>query len=241
LCNKFKWLASLLGIWAARPGQPEKKSNAHISQFVLQLDLHKPIYDKKGSATKLPFQKFGQISAGLVHTCAVGQIYNAQSEHENAALTFFAVLLKPNELTCSLEGTSNTVSMNAVCFGDTSYAQVLPSDTNIYGVPDRPEFYEFKQTQRCFTLQWKQISAGGYHSCGITVKDSYGTNQLICWGLKDDGQTAVMYPGAPASLPAGNVHHTISIHLSTTQLMMRFSELAFVILCSHFSLAVDVA
>ncbi len=63
-----------------------KMSNAHISQFVLQLDLHKPIYDKKGSATKLPFQKFDQISAGLVHTCAVGQTSNPQSEHEKMQL-----------------------------------------------------------------------------------------------------------------------------------------------------------
>jgi hypothetical protein len=102
-----------------------------------------------------------------------------------------------------VEGTSNTVSMNALCFGDVSYGQVVPSDGNTYGVPDRPGIYDFKQTQRCFTMQWKQISAGGYHSCGITVKDSYGRNQLICWGLQDDGQITVMYPGASAFLPTG--------------------------------------
>ena len=112
-------------------------------------------------------------------------------------------MMKQSELTCSEEGTSNTVTMNAVCFGDTSYGQVVPSDTNIYGMPDRPIVYNFKQTQRCFTVQWMQISAGGYHSCGITIKDSYGTNQLLCWGLQDDNQTYVMYPGAPASLPTG--------------------------------------
>jgi hypothetical protein len=39
----------------------------------LQLELHKPIYDKKGAATTLPSQKFYQISAGLVHTCAIGE------------------------------------------------------------------------------------------------------------------------------------------------------------------------
>ena len=39
----------------------------------LQLELHKPIYDKKGEPTTLPSQKFYQISAGLVHTCAIGE------------------------------------------------------------------------------------------------------------------------------------------------------------------------
>jgi hypothetical protein len=93
--------------------------------------------------------------------------------------------------------------MNALCFGDISYGQVVTSDGNTYGVPDRPGFYEFKQTQRCFTMQWNQIAAGGYHSCGITLKDSYGRNQLVCWGLQDDGQINVTYPGAAACLPTG--------------------------------------
>ena len=150
-----------------------------------------------------------------MHTCAIGEaLYLKQID----VLTTFAVFLKPNEVTCSVEGTSNTVSMNALCFGDTSYGQVVPSDGNTYGVPDRPGFYDFKQTQRCFTMQWKQISAGGYHSCGITLKDSYGTNQLICWGLQDDGQITVMYPGAPASLPTGITKQLMPI---TTLLLFR--------------------
>ena len=113
-------------------------------------------------------------------------------------------MLRPNEKICTVEGTSNSVSMNALCFGDFSYGQVVAGDQNSYGVPDRPSFYAFKQTERCFTLQWKQISAGGYHSCGITLTDANGINQLICWGLEDDGQVFVMYPGAPASLSTGS-------------------------------------
>lgn len=54
--------------------------------YVLQLDLHKPIYDKKGTPTKLPFQKFRQISTGLVHTCAVGEALYA--DKLLSALTF---------------------------------------------------------------------------------------------------------------------------------------------------------
>ena len=117
---------------------------------------------------------------------------------------------KSNERFCTVEGTSNSVSMNALCFGDFSYGQVVASDTNLYGVPDRPSFYAFKQTERCFTLQWKQISAGGYHSCGITLTDVNGKNQLICWGLEDDGQLNVMYPGAPASLSTGSTHSNLT-------------------------------
>jgi hypothetical protein len=201
VCDRFERLAGLLGIRAARPGEQKKPSASAYPSYVLQLDLHKPIYDKKGIASKLPYQKFGQISTGLVHSCAIGDTLD--HEMKLVPLTSCAVLMKQTELICSVEGTSNTVLMNAVCFGDTSYGQVITSDTNTYGVPDRPEFYDFKQTQRCFTMQWKQISAGGYHSCGITLKDSFGTNQLICWGLQDDGQTMVMYPGALASLPTG--------------------------------------
>jgi hypothetical protein len=203
-------MARLLGIWAAWPGKMNKSTVTHCclhSFYIidLQLDLHKPIYDKKGLETKLPYQKFVQITAGHVHTCAIG---DALILNTHIAVTnLLPVFLKENEVSCSVEGTSNTVSMNAVCFGDVSYGQVITSDTNTYGVPDRPEIYDFKQTQRCFTMQWKQISAGGYHSCGITIKDSNDRNQLICWGLQDDGQITVMYPGAPASLPTGMALH----------------------------------
>jgi hypothetical protein len=178
------------------------------------LDLHKPIYDKKGVATSLPYQKFYQISAGLVHTCALGEDLMPHSAYSNCWHQHFcAVVLKSNERFCTVEGTSNSVSMNALCFGDFSYGQVVASDTNLYGVPDRPSFYAFKQTERCFTLQWKQISAGGYHSCGITLTDVNGKNQLICWGLEDDGQLNVMYPGAPASLSTGSTHSNFDLLL----------------------------
>lgn len=68
-------------------------------------------------------------------------------------------------------------------------------------------------------------SLGGYHTCGITVKDSNGRNQMVhldlnhylrrclrqlrcrserlaqvCWGLADDGQTTPYYPGSAASV-----------------------------------------
>ncbi len=147
-----------------------------------------------------------------------------------AVTNLLPVFLKQNEVSCSVEGTSNTVSMNAVCFGDVSYGQVIVSDTNTYGVPDRPEIYDFKQTQRCFTMQWKQISAGGYHSCGITIKDSSERNQLICWGLQDDGQITVMYPGAPANLPKGRALHVL-IFFCQFQLIIRFSERHFCDCC----------
>ena len=54
----------------------------------LQLDLHKPIYDKKGAAAALPSQKFYQISAGLVHTCGIGESF--VSRKQIVGLDYFA-------------------------------------------------------------------------------------------------------------------------------------------------------
>ena len=38
------------------------------------------------------------------------------------------------------------------------------------------------------TLQWDELSAGGYHSCGVSKEDETKTRMLKCWGLVDDGQ-----------------------------------------------------
>ena len=40
----------------------------------------------------------------------------------------------------------------------------------------------------CMTLQWGELSAGGYHSCGVSKEDETKTRMLKCWGLVDDGQ-----------------------------------------------------
>ena len=43
----------------------------------------------------------------------------------------------------------------------------------------------------CYALPhsaWDSVSAGGYHTCGITKQDETSKNYLKCWGLVDDGQ-----------------------------------------------------
>ena len=97
LCNRFEWMARLLGIWAAWPGKMNKSTVTHCglhSFYIidLQLDLHKPIYDKKGLETKLPYQKFVQITAGHVHTCAIGDALNLK--HPIRSYQHFASLFE---------------------------------------------------------------------------------------------------------------------------------------------------
>ena len=38
------------------------------------------------------------------------------------------------------------------------------------------------------TLQWDELSAGGYRECGVRNEDETKTRMLKCWGLVDDGQ-----------------------------------------------------
>jgi hypothetical protein len=37
-------------------------------------------------------------------------------------------------------------------------------------------------------MQWEALSAGGYHTCGVSKQDETKNNMIKCWGLVDDGQ-----------------------------------------------------
>jgi alpha-tubulin suppressor-like RCC1 family protein len=104
----------------------------------------------------------------------------------------------------------------AYCWGDNELGQ-LGLDTRRQKA-DRPEPVAGNHL-------WRQVSAGGAHTCGVDVQGA-----LFCWGAGEAGQLAPAAPTArcPASLLGGQANLRFPCALAPTPVLprMRFREVA---------------
>jgi alpha-tubulin suppressor-like RCC1 family protein len=79
--------------------------------------------------------------------------------------------------TCALEPTS--VGNHASCWGDNRRGQLGTND---------PTRQTNNPPMRVNPKHWQSISAGDFHTCGVTdATDPRDMNNLYCWGSNDDG------------------------------------------------------
>jgi alpha-tubulin suppressor-like RCC1 family protein len=139
---------------------------------------------------------FRQVSAGR-HTCALttsttNKVYCWGSAYlgnggeftkyitpqlVSGARTYRQVAVG-NDHTCALSTTSKVL-----CWGFNTYGQLGNGAT--------AEFVARNPVAVAGTLQYRQVSAGGYHSCAVTT-----TNKAYCWG---DGQYGQIGDGTTSS------------------------------------------
>merc|ERR1711871_278268 len=137
-----------------------------------QLQMHDQSIKDAQEISREAFRKWKVLTAGLHHTCGVK-------------------MQKENEVVCD-DITNQVPSTNGACWGDKSFGQTLPDN--------RPPSFQDRPSESCNFMQWRTMSSGGYHTCGITVDDSSGENLMVCWGLADNNQTVPLFPASGAHL-----------------------------------------
>ncbi len=146
-------------------------------------------------ATAAQVLSFRQISAGGRHSCGVttddraycwgdgggvlgdGTINSRPSPVAvSGGLRFIQVSVASSH-TCGLTGDNR-----AYCWGNNSYGQI--GDGTNQGDPE-PIFGRSRLTPVAVVggLRFRQLRAGGFHTCGVTT-----TNVAYCWGLNSSGQ-----------------------------------------------------
>jgi alpha-tubulin suppressor-like RCC1 family protein len=142
--------------------------------------------------------RFRHVTAGYEHTCGVttddrvycwglnffGQLGNGTQGSDHFLVATPAEVVGGHRFRQVRAGYSHTCAITrsdlAFCWGENIYGQLGDGTTIGDATPDRGRATPVRVLGE---LQWRQLSGGGEHTCGVTQ-----TDQLYCWGLNDHGQ-----------------------------------------------------
>ena len=152
---------------------------------------------------------FEQVSSGMFHTCAVvkGGMLRCwgKNDHEEAPFqktrpdhpqslysrvsvgagghTCALVKCSPDNLNCDTEG-------DIECWGS-NFAGAAPGT---------------------ITGKFESVSAGTYHTCGITKEDDKNDNKIKCWGSNWFGQAPPLLEDGNYSQISSGFHHSCALY-----------------------------
>jgi alpha-tubulin suppressor-like RCC1 family protein len=142
--------------------------------------------------------RFRHVSVGYEHSCGItlddrafcwgmnffGQLGNGTQGSDHFSVATPAEVVGGRRFRQVRAGYSHTCAITraniAYCWGENVYGQL--GDGTVIGdaTPDRGRATPVRVLGG---VQWRQLSGGGEHTCGVTQ-----TDQLYCWGLNEDGQ-----------------------------------------------------